>query len=163
MTAKSHLYATSVILLSLCVSCSGVPTTLCVDIEDNCSGGSDGIAHPVWLYYVTGLPLNRVEHVVGTDTYRATLKLADTVTFRLYFILGSSPGANASQVAVHKWSVVDSTVARISSDASGVATVVAIGPGQLLPLVADGTPYSVVYACDTGNSCKWINEILVVQ
>ena len=157
---------TSLLLLVICCSCEGVPTALCLNIEDGCSGQNGGVPAQAWQVYVAGFPLDRVDQtpIAGTDGYRGTLQVGDTVTFRLYHVMSDrAGGAGATELPVRTWALTDSHVASVSREADGAARVVAIGLGKLLPLVANDIPYSEVYACDARNACRKVAEIVVVQ
>jgi hypothetical protein len=139
---------------------------LCLNIESGCSGESVGITQQGWQVYVAGFPLDRLDQtpIAGTDGYRGTLQVGDTVTFRLYHVMSDRVGgAGATELPVRTWALPDSHVASVSREADGAARVVVIGPGKLLPLVANDIPYTEVYACDGQNACRKVTDIVVVQ
>jgi len=166
MLMKRVYCGTSLLLLVICCSCEGVPTALCLNFESGCSGQSGGSTQQAWQIYVAGFPLDRVDQtpIAGTDGYRGTLAVGDTVSFRLYHVLSDRVGtAGATELPVRTWALTDSHVASVSREADGAARVVAIGLGKLLPLVANDIPYGEVYACDAGNVCRKVTEIVIVQ
>jgi hypothetical protein len=148
MMVKRVCCATSLLLLLvICAGCDGVPTALCLNFESGCSGQSGGIPPQAWQIYVAGFPLDRVDQtpIAGTDGYRGTLEVGDTVSFRLYHVLSDRvSAAGATELPVRTWALTDSHVATLSREADGAARVVAIGVGKLLPLVANDIPYGEV-------------------
>jgi hypothetical protein len=156
--------ATSCLLLLVCGSCNGVPAELCLNFESG-SCGQQGVT-PQYQVFVAGFPLDRVgpTPIVGTDGYSGTLTVGDTVRFRLRVVFSDHvSGAESSEVLARTWGVTDSSVVTVSRDTDGAGQVVAIAPGKLLPLVANDVPYFEVYACDAGNACKRVTEIVVRQ
>ena len=163
---KRCRYATSLLLLVICGACDGVPSGLCMDFESGCSGGSRGIVQQASRFYLSGFPVDRVDRtpIVGTDGYRGTLTVGDTVWFRLYFVLSDHVGGDgATAVPIQTWAIADASVATVSREADGAVRVVATRPGELLPLVANEAWYSEVYACAAQNACRKVTDIIVVQ
>ena len=149
-------------VLVLC-GCNGVPAELCLNFESgSCSG--QGVGQQPYQIYIAGFPVDHIDQtpIVGTDGYRGTLTVGDTVTFRAYLVFSDHvTSAGATDVYVHTWAITDSSVATVSRDADGTGRVVAIGPGKLLPLVANDAPYTEVYACNGQNVCRKVSEIVV--
>jgi len=151
------------LLVPLLCACFNVPIAgLCGDFESGCSSSGLGSSSASWRVFISGFPAERVDRttVAGLNGYRGTLRVGDTVTFRLVVQIDS---VSPSPVTIVKWELADSAVARITSDSGGVGTLTAIAPGKLLPLVANGTAYSQVFACDARNVCAAVADIDIVQ
>jgi len=156
---RNHLRA-AWLLVALVCGCNIPITGMCLQFDGDCS--SSGPSSSSWSVFISGFPAERVDRTTaaGLGGYHGTLHVRDTVSFRLVVQIDSTL---PSPVTIVKWDLADSAVARITSDSGGVGKLTAIAPGKLLPLLANGTPYSSVAACDARNVCTTVADIDIVQ
>jgi len=166
MMRKTARCATFWLLLLICGACNGVPAELCLDFEGGGCSGQNGVGQQGYQIFIAGFPIDRVDQtpIAGTDGYRGTLTVGDTVSFRAYVVFSDRVSSDgATDVYVRTWALADSSVGSVSRQDDGTGRVVAIGPGKLLPLVANEAPYTAVYACNARNVCRKVTDIVVVQ
>ena len=136
---------------------------VCMDIYNNCSGGSGGFGGlpEITTYAVYGWPPNRLSaaQIPGRNSFRVVLMVGDTVRLYLIGVKANSPAA-PDTVRNVEWRLTDSSVAHLSAGPDGVGILAAVHAGRVGTVLANAA-FHDDWSC-TAMTCVQVGEVVVV-